>query len=66
MESPLLLLYPNLSSLRNDRSINLNLSDHMGFLRETWWSQENMTIVVYKVQKECFICDDITRYEQDT
>ena len=25
---PLLLLYPKLSSLRNDRSINVSLSDH--------------------------------------
>jgi len=35
MKSPLFLLYPKLSSLRYDRSINLNLSDHVRFLRET-------------------------------
>ena len=29
MKSPLLLLYPKMSSLRNDYSINLNLSDHV-------------------------------------
>jgi len=34
------------SSLRNDRSINLNLSDHVRFLRE------NMTIAGKKFQKE--------------
>jgi len=28
---PLLLLYPKLSSLRNDRSINVSLSDHVRF-----------------------------------
>jgi len=30
----LLLLYSKLSSLRNDRSINLNISDHVRFWRE--------------------------------
>jgi len=52
----LLLLYPKRSILRNDYSINL--SDHVcGFA-------ENMTIAVYKKRKtQCFICDDITRYE---
>ena len=32
--SPLFLLYLKLSSLRNDRSINLNYPDHVRFLRE--------------------------------
>ena len=35
------------SSLRNNRSINLNLSDHVRF-----FVRENMTIAVYKVKKE--------------
>ena len=43
---PLLLLYPKLSSLRNECSINLNLSDHVHFLRK------NMTIAVYRIKKE--------------
>ena len=34
LKSPLLLLYPKLSSLRNDNSINLNLPDHVCFLRK--------------------------------
>ena len=40
------LLCPKRSSLRNDRSISLNIFDHVLFLRE------NMTIAVYKVKKE--------------
>ena len=40
--SLLLLLYPKCSSLRNDLSINLNLSDHVCFLRENMTS--NMTV----------------------
>ena len=35
-KSPLLLLYPKLSSLRNDYSINLNLSDHVCVFAETY------------------------------
>ena len=31
MKSPLLLLYPICSSLRNERSINLNIYDHVRF-----------------------------------
>ena len=44
MKAP--MLYPKCSSLRNDHSINLNISDHVRFL------QENMTIAIYKVKKE--------------
>ena len=36
MKSPLLLLYPKLSSLRNNYSINLNLSDHVCVFAEKY------------------------------
>ena len=36
VESPLLLLYPKLSSLRNDYSIDLNLSDDMWVFAEKY------------------------------
>ena len=49
MKAP--LLYPKRSSLRNDRSISLNISDHVRFLRE------NMAIAVHRVKKESLILD---------
>ena len=52
------MLYPKRSSLRNDYSINLNLSDYVCVLAK------NTTIAVYKIKKESmFMCEDITRYE---
>jgi len=48
MKSLLLLLYPKLSSLRNDRSINVSFfPDHARVLL-----RENMTIAVFNIKKE--------------
>jgi len=47
--NPLTLLYTKLSSLSNDRSVYLNLFDHVRFLRE------NMRISVYEKLKESFM-----------
>ena len=49
MKSLLLLLYPKLSSLRNNFSSNLNHSDHVCVF------SENMTIAVYKIKKESML-----------
>jgi len=50
----MLFLYPKLSSLRNDCSINLNLSNHMCVFANKYDDRRLQN-------KER--CDDITRYE---
>ena len=51
------------SSLRNNRSINLNLSDHVCFFAGKY---EERRLQSKERINVCFICDDITRYERDT
>jgi len=56
------MLHPKLASLRNDRSINLSLSGHVpGF----FGGKYDDRCFQNKELNQCFICDDITRYERD-
>ena len=48
-----MLCYRPIQRLSDDRSINLNLSDHLSF------SQENMTLFVCKNRKNQAFCDHI-------
>ena len=56
------LLHPKLSSLRNDRSINLNLSDHARCFCGGKYDDRSLQIK----KNQCFICVNITRYDRDT
>jgi len=50
------MLHPKLASLRNDRIINLSLSDHVRYIfcGKIWQT----TFSKYR-KNPCFICDDI-------